>query len=162
LFERIETKALQHGVSVSSWLLTSFQVLLWRLTDEPTFVVGVACDGRTYEELTNALGPYVRFVPLSAHFERDRSFTSVLSSVHASLQEAIKYQMSFTWERVDDLVSSNTIPPFFPLSFEYNVWPAVFDAGEVTFSLHKHWSCNERFALKLSTLQTKKKLQLEL
>ena len=163
LAQHIKTLAHQHyGISISSWLLASFQVLLWRLTDEATFVIGVACDGRTYEELTNALGPYMRFVPVYAHFEKDRSFESVLASVHASLQEAVKQQLYFTWERGDSLTSMSAAAPFFPLSFEYDVWPAVFDTGKVTFSFHKQWSCSELFALKLHALQVGKSLQLEL
>ena len=158
LAQHIETLAQQYGVSISSWLLTCWQVLLWRLSDEATFLVGVDCDGRNYEELTNALGPYMRFVPVHAHFEKDRSFEQILISVYRSLQEALKRQMYFTWSSPSD----NTVPRFFPVSFEYDCWPRAFETGVLTWTLLERWSCSEPFVLKLSGLQIGERLQVEL
>lgn len=52
------------GVSPEAFLLSCWQLLLWRLTGEDDIPVGVACDGRLYEDLEQALGLYTRVVPL--------------------------------------------------------------------------------------------------
>jgi amino acid adenylation domain-containing protein len=162
LAQKIEAQAQQYNVSVFAWLFASWQVLLWRLTNETAFLIGVACDGRNYEELVNALGPYTRFVPVEARFEKDRSFALVLASVNASLQEAVKRQLYFTWDAISDYAKDDATRHFFPVVFEYDVWPATLGRGALTLSLLKHWSCMEPFALKLSALQVGARMQLSL
>ena len=114
LAQQIEMQAQQYGASISSWFLTCWQVLLWRLSNEPTFLVGVACDGRIYEELINALGLYARFVPVPAYFEEDHPFVQMLASVNMSLQEVTKRQMYFTWQEIQKQMGSDA-PPLFSL-----------------------------------------------
>ncbi len=162
LVQQIERQVQHCRSATSSWMLGCWQVLLWRLSHEPTSVMGVACDGRSYTELTNAMGLYQRFVPIRADFVRDRPFEVVLASAHGSLQEARKRQLYFCWEDVYPPVSGDAAPPFFPLSFEYESWPETFDAGEATFSLLKRWNCIEPFLLKLNVLQVGERLSLEL
>ena len=58
-FKLIEALASRYDVSVSSVLLASFQLLLWRLTQQTEIVTGVATGGRNYEELETALGLFV-------------------------------------------------------------------------------------------------------
>src|SRR5436305_2901472 len=158
--EQIGLLAKQYAVSTSSWLLACWQVLLWRLSDEATFLVGVACDGRNYEELTNALGLYMRFVPVQAHLEQDRRFEQLLVSVNHALQQASKQQLYFIWGRSSNTTQEQTTPGFFPVSFEYDCWPGSLDASNWT--LLERWSCSEPFILKLSVLHIGAQLQLEL
>ncbi|BCL83203.1 non-ribosomal peptide synthetase [Ktedonobacteria bacterium brp13] len=162
LAQMLDAQARHYGVSISAWLLACWQVFLWRLCDEETFLIGVACDGRNYEELTNAMGPYTRFVPVRALFEKDRSFALVLASVNVHLQEATKRQMYFTWHDVYEQGKGSAIDPFFPITFEYTSWPTRFEAGDLTFSLLKSWSCTEPFVLKLRALQAGAQVQLAL
>src|SRR5262249_1288440 len=51
--------------------------------------------------------------------------------------------------------------PFFPVTFEHEIWPASFSAKNVKFSLEQRWCCTEPFLLKLSVLQVGERLQLE-
>ena len=162
LAQRMEVQAQQHAVSALAWLLACWNVLLWRLSEDTTFLIGVACDGRTYEDLDKALGPYTHFIPVEAQFEQDRSFALALALINASLQEALKRQLSFIWEAVSGQVKDDATSHFFPVVFAYERWPETFEAGALTFSLLKHWSYTEPFALKLSALQVGTRLQLSL
>ncbi len=162
LAAKIAAAARRYDVSISSWLLTCWQTTLWRLHAKPAFLIGVSCNGRDYEELHHALGLYARFIPVYAPFEKDRPFASVLTSVHKLLQEALAWQMYFTWDKMHDTVGNDRTNPFFPVSFEYDVWPETIANGTLTCSLFKRWSCTEPFSLKLSVLQVGKDLQLEL
>lgn len=63
-------------VSPSRVLLSCWLALMGRLTGESATLVGVACDGRKYEELEAALGPFARYLPLR--------ITSVHSPINVS------------------------------------------------------------------------------
>src|SRR5207302_1916650 len=53
------------GASVESVLLTCWSLVLWRLMEQDTVLLGAQGDGRVYEELGEALGPYSRLIPLA-------------------------------------------------------------------------------------------------
>src|SRR5207248_6986666 len=105
------------GVSVEAFLLACWQVLLWRLTAQSPSLVGVACDGRHYEELATVLGLYTRIVPLSTSLSEEQPFERILTQVNTSLQEAVEEQIYFTWEASSG-AANNEQPSFFPISFE--------------------------------------------
>ncbi|HJT56882.1 MAG TPA: amino acid adenylation domain-containing protein, partial [Ktedonobacteraceae bacterium] len=158
-----EAQSLAHrlGVSVEAFLLGCWQVLLWRLTGQSPCLLGVACDGRPYEELATVLGLYTRIVPVSTSFAEHSSFERVLTQVNLSLQEAIKRQAYFTWEASTETTNNGQLP-FFPISFEFEAWPTSFASGELHFSLQRRFSCMEPFSLKLSVLQLGQRIQLEI
>ncbi len=146
-------------VSPEVFLLACWQLLIWRLNDVSPYPVGVACDGRSYEELATAIGLYSRVVPFAVPLTDNLPFTHLLSLVDASLKETLQQQMSFTWERS---VLSNSSLGILPVGFEFESWPATFSDGELSFSLLQRYCCSEPFALKLSALQQGETLQLEL
>ncbi|MFL5654930.1 MAG: non-ribosomal peptide synthetase [Ktedonobacteraceae bacterium] len=158
---QVQTLTHRLGVSVEAFLLTCWQVLLWRLTAQSPSLVGVACDGRHYEELATALGLYTRMVPLSTSLSEDQPFERVLTQVSTSLQEAVEEQIYFTWE-ASLAAANNEQPPFFPISFECEDWPSSWTAGPLTYSLVQRTCCLEPFALNLSALQGGQRLRLEL
>jgi len=159
---RIHALASDYHVSVTAVLLACWFIVLWRLTDESPFVIGVACDGRNYEELAEALGLYTRFVPLSAYLEDDWTFEQVVTFIEPLLEVARKYQSSFSWSGVSNATPASPNPSFFPVTFEHEKWPASFPAEELILSLDQRWCCTEPFMLKLSILQVGERLQLEL
>ncbi|MFL5653190.1 MAG: amino acid adenylation domain-containing protein, partial [Ktedonobacteraceae bacterium] len=150
------------GISVEAFLLTCWQVLLWRLTAQSPSLIGVACDGRHYEELATALGLYTRIVPFRTHLTEDQSFERVLTQVNLSLQEAVKRQAYFTWEEASSGTVKDEQLPFFPVSFGFEDWPTAWTHGPVHCCLQQCSSCMEPFALKLNTLQVGETLSLEL
>ncbi|HXR66240.1 MAG TPA: condensation domain-containing protein, partial [Ktedonobacteraceae bacterium] len=64
MLAQIFAAAQRYAVPPSSWFLTCWLLLLDRLSEEKGVVLGVACDGRIYEELERSLGLYTRFVPV--------------------------------------------------------------------------------------------------
>ncbi len=63
-FATIEVLAIRHNVPVSTMLLAALYALLWRLTGQPDLLIGVAHDGRRYEELGSVIGPIAKYLPL--------------------------------------------------------------------------------------------------
>ena len=152
-------QAQAYDVSVEAWLLTCWQLLLARLNHSPDVLIGVAGDGRIYEELTDALGLYSRFIPIQTQIELDRPFVQTLAHTHAMLQEAMQRQAYFTWETANQ---DNATSPFFPLSFEYYTWPLPSDTQLPRFSLSRYQCHLEPCILKLSAMHNGDDLQLAL
>ena len=87
-----------------------------------------------------------------------------MTRVQTALERAIEWQAYFSWE--SDAENQQLLPdPFsriLPFVYEYEQWPAIWNAGDITFQLLQRWNCIEPYALKLMVLEQDKRLQLEL
>lgn len=158
LSKQIQELAQRHEVSVASILLACWKTGIWRLSDETYSLIGVACDGRAYEELECALGLYTRVVPVQVVLTGDLPFLQLVKLLDTSLREANKWQAYFTWEQESD----TTIPSFFPIGFEYTAWPSAFATDSLSLSLQRSLSYSEPFLVRLSVYQREECLRLEL
>ena len=61
---KIASISSSHDCSVSTFLMTCWQVLLSRFTGQPDIVVGAVSDGRTDDELEYSLGLMTKYLPL--------------------------------------------------------------------------------------------------
>jgi amino acid adenylation domain-containing protein len=162
LTQQIKLICQNYDVSPSSFLLACWEILLWHLSEGTINIVGVAGNGRSYDELQHSLGLYTRFIPVSSYLEQERLFHVFLASVDYSLQKSLKQQLYFNWEDVSLPIGRVGRAGFLPLSFEHNVWPAAIGTDELTYSLVKLRSYIEPFLLNLSTLQVGDLLHVEI
>jgi amino acid adenylation domain-containing protein len=162
LSTRIAELAARYTVTVPVVLLACWQVILWRLTSMAQLVIGVACNGRNYEELAEALGLYTRFVPFDTALEASWSFSRLLAFVEALLETTEKHQLGFSWPSALPQEDKFAEASFFPLVFEQDQWPASFEAGGLQLQLEQRICCTEPFILKLAALQIGERLRIEL
>jgi amino acid adenylation domain-containing protein len=150
---KIRTLVRKYDASASAFFLACWQTLLWRLTGFSDIIVGMACDGRTYEGLTEAIGPLAKYLPLHWHLKKDLRFSQLLAQVHQSARDVVEWQEYFSWEQI---VASNgdiKAPLFFPASFEFAEQPAGCSSANLKLSIHRRFACADRFELKLSCIQ---------
>lgn len=164
ILSKIVSEARRYRIAPTTFLLVCWQLVLWRLSSEAELVVGVACDGRHYEELATALGLYTRFAPISTSFAQDPPFERALALVNNALSEAIELQDYFAWDACMAEVpgEKERTALFLPLAFEAQTWPGSKYGGEVRFSLQSCFSAVEPFSLKLVSIETDEQLRLEL
>ncbi|MDQ2926159.1 MAG: condensation domain-containing protein, partial [Acidobacteriota bacterium] len=81
--ERLRAVAEENGVNAEDVLLTAWHLLLSRVTGEARTVVLTASDGREYDEIKNAVGPFSRYLPVTVDFEGKSRFDETLRSVAA-------------------------------------------------------------------------------
>ena len=160
LTTRIGTLIRNRDSSPSVFFLACWQTLLWRLTGQSDFLVGIACDGRTYEGLQEALGPFAKNLPIAGNLSPDLQLSELLEQTRESVHEAVAWQEYFSWDRVYD--SQTNKPSFLSLGFEFTADHAKHSAGGVSFSIEKRYTCSDRFALKLSCVQKNDTLVTEL
>ena len=98
LSANIATLARQFEPSPSVLLLTCWQILLWRLSGQSDFVVGVTSDGRTYEGLQEALRLFGKSLPMICHLEGDLRLNELLEQTKLSADDAIAWQEYFSWD----------------------------------------------------------------
>ncbi|HZR43344.1 MAG TPA: amino acid adenylation domain-containing protein [Ktedonobacteraceae bacterium] len=151
--EQIHLLAQRYGISLTAFWLACWMLLLWRMDKDASRVIGVSCDGRHYDELASALGPYTHIVPFSANIAEHQTFIEAAKQIQQILESAVGWQEYFSWEQLSGAVEAMQGPAYLPISFEYEQWPTNVSAGGVNYSLLQCYSCNERFVLKLNTLQ---------
>ena len=139
------------ATTISAVLLACYQALLGRVSEQPEFVVGLGCDGRSDEELAGALGPFAKYLPLRVRVDEGAPFSQLLSATDSASRAAGEWHECFDW----DLVAPRTggaasEPRYFPFCFEFNDQPSSHDAGGVTFAVTRSYACTDRFRLLLS------------
>src|SRR6185369_15841150 len=140
-FATIEALALRYNVPVSTVLLAALYALLWRLTGQSNLLIGVAHDGRRYEELSSVIGPLAKYLPLACTVD-DIGFPQLVERVQEVIQEARQWQEVFTYES-DELA-------LMPFTFEYVERAEPYRIGHLQFSMYREDVCFDRFKLKLS------------
>ena len=153
LTPKIRKLVAKYDASASAFFLACWQILLWRLTGESDFVVGLACDGRTYEGLQEALGLFAKTLPVQFRFEEQLRFSEVLERTNGSAREAVEWQEYFDFEQLPRLDAEIEPCRFFPVAFEFQDAEAKHTEGDTIFSIQKQYSCFDRFKLKLSCVQ---------
>lgn len=162
LTAKIRGLVARYDASASAFFLACWQILLWRLNGESDFVVGLACDGRTYEGLQEAVGLFAKTLPVHCCLEEQLRFSEVLERIDGSAREAIEWQEYFSTDQVPPLDAESEPCPFLPVAFEFQDAEANYTEGDTRFSIQKQYSCFDRFKLKLSCVQREDLLAAEI
>jgi amino acid adenylation domain-containing protein len=135
---RIRQAIAKRGGSLSTFILACWALLLARSSNAAEIVLGVACDGRKYEELKNVIGPLTRFLPIVVSCAENISFASLLAALEQAVAANYKWQECFSWHK--------GIPAF---GFEYARECEPSAAEDLTFRLEKAYACIDRFSISL-------------
>lgn len=157
----LEAVASCYELSGSVLLLTCWQVLLWHNTRQSEITVGVAYDGRNYEELQEAMGLFARHLPLQCYLEEASRFLDVAASVEEAARQAYRWQECFTWDDLPIPANDSEALPFFPICFEYVDKMPKLTANLVSFSILNQHAYFDRFKLKLSCVEVDASLAAE-
>ncbi len=140
-------RAEELDVPLPSLLLAGWLALLRRLVGGAEVTVGTAFDGRSYQELAEAIGPLARYLPVQATAaEADPTFERFAAQVGQRMREVYDRQEFFSWE---DLPGVDAVAGY-TACFDYTELPPRLAAGEVAFTPERLATCAERGALRLS------------
>jgi amino acid adenylation domain-containing protein len=156
---RMEAVCGSQEISSPNLLLACWQVLLSRIAGLPQIMVGCEFDGRKFEELENAIGLFSKCLPLQTSVESESAFNQLARQLKNSVNDAYKWQESFSWNQIES--SSNSSGPTLLFPFEYLDLPADRQYEGVTFSWGQQYVCCEGFKLKLSAQRSASGLILE-
>nr|MBA3712216.1 non-ribosomal peptide synthetase [Pyrinomonadaceae bacterium] len=157
---KLEAMAGKYDISVSIILLACWQTLLWRLTGQTEIVVSNVSDGREYEELQEAMGPFAKSLPIVSRFEGSLRFSDIIEVVARTVRDAREWQDYFIPEQSGSEAGFGLA---LPIGFEFEERAAQkSNAGGVTFSIYKQYICSDRFKVKMTCVRTGDALTAEL
>ncbi len=134
---QIAALAKQLNATETEVLLAAWQCVLWRLTGQTSFRVGVVFDGREYEELRDAVGLIAKTLPIDARFDGDFRFQDIVEHVHATMARAAEWQEYY--------VPGTGFGSDTPVCFEHLASKASADSRDAQVAV-----CNDEYKLKLS------------
>ncbi|HEU5132089.1 MAG TPA: amino acid adenylation domain-containing protein, partial [Pyrinomonadaceae bacterium] len=160
------TKSLQacaesEGVSLQVLLLSCFKLELWKLMGSDEVTIDCLFEGRKFEELQAAIGPYARFLPITDSLRPDLKFSSLLKKTADSYDAAETFQDYFVRTQSASLTEEQAEDILPIIGFEFQERSKDREAGGVRFKVQQQYSCSERFALKLSCELSEMGLQVE-
>jgi amino acid adenylation domain-containing protein len=140
-------------VSTSDLLLAAWMTLLGRLSERSTLAVDTAFDGRSYDELRGAVGPFQKSIPVDCRLVAMSPFAELAARVSGAVREAAVWQDTFAASDGDGRSA---------VAFEYEEWPTATTAAGVTFAVRRWSVCGDPFKLKLLASRGAERLIVEL
>ena len=134
-------------------LLAAWQILLWRLSGTSSVVVGQLFEGRSHEELDDALGLYAKCLPVAGELHEHLRFVDIVREAKHATRDARLWQDYFTWDDNGPRKWSLGGIPYFRFGFEYNERSFPRTTAGLRFSIYSQRACVERFELKLACLR---------
>ncbi|HKJ39533.1 MAG TPA: condensation domain-containing protein, partial [Anaerolineales bacterium] len=92
LTEQLKALAQEQGSTLFMTLLTAFQTLLHRYSNQDEFIVGSVTAGRSHAELSGLVGYFINPIALKADFSANLSFREALQSVRKTTLGAFEHQ----------------------------------------------------------------------
>ncbi|MEW6732934.1 MAG: condensation domain-containing protein, partial [Acidobacteriota bacterium] len=149
---KLESMAIVLNTSISLLLLAGWQSLMYRFTGQSDIMIGLIFAGRTFEGLESVPGLFAKILPISCHYQDSSRLSDICDQLSRAEQEASEWQDYFDLERVSDRSNNISESVYFPFYFEFIDQILKYSKGGVSFSICKHYSCFDRFKIKLSCL----------
>src|SRR5262249_10206832 len=118
-------------------------------------VIDAQFDGRKFEELGDSLGLFCRYLPINMRLGSSSRIDDVIKTVDESAREARGWQEYFE-KQMPSRTSS------LPIAYQYEELPEVIRSGELEIEYKEHYSCIDRYKLKLVALKRGSELRVEL
>ena len=148
----IDEIATRHETSVSVFLLSCWQSLLYRLMRRKRIMVGACYEGRNYEELKYSLGIFARYLPMQVDMDGGASFIELLAHLDCLVEECGEFQEYFSWNGIARS-DEDAAPGFFPICFDFHAQPLKYSDGGATFSIIERRALIDRFRTRLSCIE---------
>ncbi|MEY2834154.1 MAG: hypothetical protein RLZZ574_3414, partial [Cyanobacteriota bacterium] len=150
---QLESIAELHNTTIREFLLTCWQIFLWRITGQSEMAIATVFDGRNYEELQETLGLLAKCLPVPCSIQDNFKFSEILAKTAQTLDQHDQWQEYFLWS--EKTASLNQI------AFEFADWSDKYSAEGVTFSLARQDVYFARFKVKLTCIRQAESLTAE-
>jgi len=104
--DRLKALARQHNTSLYIVLVSSFNLLLSKITGQQDIIIGAAGSGRNHESIKNIIGYFINTTLLRNQIDDEEIFSDFLIRVNENTLKALEYQ-SYPLELVLDELKIN-------------------------------------------------------
>ena len=147
---RIKAFAASKGILTGTFLLACWQILLWYLSGESDFTLGLYTEGRKFQEMETSLGLFARCIPLPTQIIKTARFDAFLNLVRETAGKAANWQEFFGWKQLRNTTTNKQQEPFLSFCFESMGGAPEFRADDVVFKIVRQYSCLDRFKMRLA------------
>lgn len=151
-----ENLAQDLGTTLEKLLAAAWMTVLSRLTGAPEISLGIAMDGRKYDELRDAVGIFARNVPITTSLDKTATMTDLLSQLAEPLRLAYEWQEFYQWQ--SDAQQTGA----FPFQFSYHTELPAGNFGPLTILSQEARDCIEPEVLALRCLRSESHLTFQL
>ena len=149
------------AADLPGFLLACWRVFLSRMTGNTNVVLGCQFDGRSYRELSNALGTFAKYLPMRSDFTDGVAFDALIKQTQKDRSDFRNWQDSFSWNSVE-LPAGSEDRTGFAVGYEYADVPDASLHRGLKLSNERARVCSERFLLKLMARRRRaERLRLE-
>ncbi|MCY7347740.1 MAG: amino acid adenylation domain-containing protein [Pyrinomonadaceae bacterium] len=159
--EQINVFATNSSVLPGTFLLACWQIVVWHLSGESDFAIGLYVDGRKFQEMDAAIGLLGRYVPLQAKICGNIRFNDFLKQAKNTADRVINCQEFFDWKKLKNLSGAQIDEPVLSFCFEHFKMPSDISAGDNRFQIKRQYSCTEKFKVKLSCVESDDSINAE-
>ena len=145
--------------ALEAYLLSCYAIVICRLTNQLSVVIGCTVDGRKYEELEGALGLFAKDVPLHLNVQPDMPFSAFLRQTNSTVTEANQWQEGFSWSHFAE--TRDSTGPALPLSFEYEDISAQKTYDTLSVTTIRQSVSRQRARLNITAVQRPNGVTLE-
>jgi len=92
IVSRLRLKAREQKASLFMVLLSGFSLLLYRISGQDNFALGIPAAGREHQDLKKIIGLFVNTLIIGIRHSREDSFMSLLKQVQEKMVQVLKYQ----------------------------------------------------------------------
>jgi amino acid adenylation domain-containing protein len=160
VYEELKSLSESTGVSVQDCVFTCWQLLISRLTNSDSAVIGTNFNGRKFEELASAVGLLDKILPVSTEILDGTSYIKQVEKNHQILKGYQEFLEYYNWAEQSDSGVIQVIK--YPVGFDYRMVESVYEINGTIFELENIRSILEPFEVKLSCLESKGKLIFDL
>jgi amino acid adenylation domain-containing protein/non-ribosomal peptide synthase protein (TIGR01720 family) len=162
LIDKMEAVAASERASLAAFLLSCWQVLLWRLTGVADLLVGMAGDGRSHEELKGVLGLLGQYLPVRRHLDANKPFTGALFQAEKAIRAVRGFQEYFDWREVRISRGLADRVAYWPFGFDFVDHREIHSARDLEFSILYQRARVDRFHVRLSVTRSRRSSRAEL
>jgi non-ribosomal peptide synthetase component F len=150
------------GAGEEAAMLSLFGALIRRIGGDREIRIGVGYDGRTFDGLREAVGLYMRYLPIDISIDDDVAFSDLVKPVDASAREFYKWQNYFDWRQFLTTPGGGNGEGYFPYLFEYDAEESKYSSDSISYSIEGRYAFIDRFKLKLVCYKSGEGLTAEL
>jgi len=156
LLVRARAVAASKGVSVGTFLLAAWQVLLYRLSAAEQLLIEHGTAARKYREMESGLGQYMTWLPVKGQLTAKQTFNEVLDQLAAVMDGHSKHQEHFNPETP---VAGERKK--LGIGFSIEEWPPVYESGQLRLEVKSLSSSTAALKLHLQVWEQGKGMRLE-
>ncbi len=147
LTDKLNIIASENNVCPGDLLHCVFHLLFWHLTEQDNIVIYRFIDGRTFDQLDHALGPYCKILPVNMFIDGKETFTQALESLSSLLDELKQPQLLNVYNLEECCNSDQGL-----FGFHFDSWPDI-DCGNDQYLIPSRLHSKENlFRIKLNCL----------